>query len=105
MITDGIIVIDAKGTIEAFNRGAQELFGYPEWEVIGHNVSMLMPSPHRENHHEYVARYLTTGEARIIGIGREVTARRRDGTLFPIHLSVGDIRIGANASSRACFAT
>ena len=91
---DGIIVIDAKGRIEALNRGAQELFGYPEEEVLGRNVSILMPSPHHEQHDGYLERYLTTGEARIIGIGREVTGRRRDGTLFPVQLSVGEMRIG-----------
>ena len=91
---DGIIAIDARGTIEAFNRGAQTLFGYPESEVIGRNVSMLMPSPHHEEHDKYLERYLTTGDAKIIGIGREVTGRRRDGTLFPVHLSVGEMQIG-----------
>ena len=94
MTVDGIVVISAKGHIEAFNRGAQELFGYPESEVMGRNVSMLMPSPHHEDHDKYLERYLTTGEAKIIGIGREVTGRRRDGTLFPVHLSVGEMRIG-----------
>ena len=91
---DGIIVISASGIIEAFNRGAEQLFGYPESEVIGRNVSVLMPSPHHEEHDRYLERYLTTGEAKIIGIGREVTGRRRDGTLFPVHLSVGEMRIG-----------
>jgi two-component system sensor kinase FixL len=91
---DGIIAIDARGTIEAFNRGAQTLFGYPESEVIGRNVSMLMPSPHHEEHDKYLERYLTTGDAKIIGVGREVTGRRRDGTLFPVHLSVGEMQIG-----------
>ena len=91
---DGIIVIDARGTIEAFNRGAQELFGYPQHEVLGRNVSLLMPSPDHEQHDEYLARYIATGNARIIGSGREVTGRRRDGSLFPVDLSVGEMRIG-----------
>ncbi|HEX2446457.1 MAG TPA: PAS domain S-box protein [Vicinamibacterales bacterium] len=91
---DGIIVIDAKGLIEAFNRGAERLFGYPASEVIGRNVSMLMPSPYHEEHDGYLQRYLTTGEARIIGIGREVTGRRRDCSVFPLHLSVGEMVIG-----------
>ena len=93
---DGIIAIDARGTIEAFNRGAQTLFGYPESEVIGRNVSMLMPSPDHEEHDKYLERYLTTGDARIIGVGREVTGRRRDGTLFPVHLSVGEMQSGGD---------
>jgi two-component system sensor kinase FixL len=93
MTADGIIVIDAAGRIEAFNRGAQTLFGYPEDEVLGRNVSILMPSPQHEQHDSYLERYLRTGDARIIGIGREVTGRRRDGTVFPVHLSVGEMRI------------
>ena len=94
MTGDGIIVIDARGRIEAFNRGAQEMFGYPEDEVLGRNVSILMPSPHHEQHDGYLERYLITGEARIIGVGREVTGRRRDGTVFPLQLSVGEMSIG-----------
>lgn len=93
MTADGIIVIDVRGRIEAFNPGAQRLFGYPESEVVGRNVSLLMPSPHHEDHDKYLERYLATGEARIIGVGREVTGRRRDGTVFPVHLSVGEMRI------------
>jgi two-component system sensor kinase FixL len=94
MTVDGIIVIDARGRIEAFNRGAQELFGYPEEEVLGRNVSILMPSPHHEQHDDYLERYLRTGTAAIIGIGREVTGRRRDGSVFPVQLSVGEMQIG-----------
>ena len=91
---DGIIVIDVEGRIEAFNRGAERLFGYPESEVLGRNVSVLMPSPYHEEHDSYVQRFLATGDARVIGKGREVTGRRRDGTVFPLHLSVGEMRIG-----------
>ena len=91
---DGIIVIDHKGHIESWNPAAERLFGYPRSEVIGRNVSMLMPSPYREEHDSYLGRYLTTGEAKIIGRGREVTGRRRDGRVFPLHLSVGQMMIG-----------
>jgi two-component system sensor kinase FixL len=93
MTVDGIIVIDAEGRIEAFNRGAQQLFGYPEDEVLGRNVRILMPSPHHEQHDAYLERYIRTGDAKIIGIGREVTGRRRDGTVFPVQLSVGEMHI------------
>lgn len=92
--TDGIIVIDTHGIIDRFNLGAELLFGYTADEVIGKNVSMLMPSPDREQHDGYLARYLAGGTPRVIGIGREVRARRKDGRTFPLDLAVSDMHVG-----------
>ena len=90
---DAIIVIDGRGRIEAFNPAAVRLFGYPDGDVIGKNVSLLMPSPYRDEHDAYLNRYQREGNARIIGIGREVDGRHRDGTIVPLHLSVGEMLV------------
>jgi two-component system, LuxR family, sensor kinase FixL len=90
---DGIIVIDEKGTIESFSASAVRLFCYEPREVIGKNVKVLMPSPYQEEHDGFLRRYLETGERRIIGIGRIVVGRRKDGTTFPMELSVGESRL------------
>lgn len=89
-VPDAMVVIDEKGIILSFSAAAEVLFGYREADVVGTNVSRLMPSPDRERHDGYLARYLATGERRIIGIGRVVIGERRDGTTFPMELSVGE---------------
>ncbi|KRC78240.1 PAS domain S-box protein [Sphingomonas sp. Root241] len=91
-VPDPMIVIDHRGVILSFSAAAERLFGFSEADVIGSNVSMLMPSPDRDRHDTYLERYLTTGERRVIGMGRIVVGRRRDGTDFPMELSVGDVQ-------------
>ena len=87
---DGIIVIDERGVMQSVNPGVERIFGYPADALVGRNVSMLMPEPHRSEHDDYLAAYLAGGDPRIIGIGREVQGRRKDGSLFPVDLSVSE---------------
>jgi PAS domain S-box-containing protein len=89
----GIITIDSHGIVQTFSPAAERLFGYESNEVVGHNVSLLMPEPDHSGHDGYLARYLNSGVAHVIGVGREVTGRRRDGTLFPMHLSIAEFVI------------
>ncbi|WP_310254866.1 MULTISPECIES: PAS domain S-box protein [unclassified Sphingopyxis] len=89
-VPDAMVVIDDQGSIVSFSAAAERLFGYQEAELLGVNVSRLMPSPDRERHDAYIRRFLETGEKRIIGIGRVVFAERRDGSTFPMELSIGE---------------
>jgi two-component system, LuxR family, sensor kinase FixL len=90
---EGIITIDEHGIIESVNAAAEKIFGYRAKEIIGKNIGVLMPSPHREGHDDYIANYLHTGHAKIIGIGREVAGRRKNGTVFPMDLSVSEVKL------------
>ncbi|TGM48386.1 PAS domain S-box protein [Leptospira biflexa] len=93
---DAIVMIDTRGIIQEFNVTAERMFGWTAKEIIGKNVKILMPSPFREEHDGYLSNYLTTGEAKIIGIGRETIALRKDGTTFPIRLAIGHTKLPQN---------
>ena len=95
-LVDGVITIDDTGVVQSFNPGAERIFGYAPDEVVGGNVRMLMPEPNHSRHDTYIADYLTTGEAKIIGKGREVEGRRRDGSIFPLELGIGEMAVGGH---------
>ena len=91
---DAIITIDDRGIIETVNPATETMFGYASNEMIGQNISLLMPNPYRDEHDEYLKNYLRTGVAKIIGIGREVVAQKKDGSIFPMHLAVSEVKLG-----------
>ena len=93
-VPDAMVVIDENGVMQSFSAAAERLFGFNASEAIGQNVSVLMPEPDRGRHDGYLARYKATGERHIIGVGRVVMGRRKDGSTFPMHLSVGETRSG-----------
>ncbi|MDD3146389.1 MAG: PAS domain S-box protein [Candidatus Riflebacteria bacterium] len=93
LAVDGVVIINAHGIIQGFNRAAEKMFGFSNAEAIGQNVSMLAPEPHRSKHDSYIQRFLKTRIPHIVGIGREVDAQRKNGELFPIDLAVGEVRL------------
>lgn len=93
---DGMITIDDKGIIQLVNAAAVSLIGYPPAEVVGHNISRLMPEPDRGQHDRYLREYLSTGKGKIIGFGREVQGRRKDGAVFPMDLAVSETTLDGN---------
>jgi two-component system sensor kinase FixL len=95
---DGIVTLDAHGRIESFNRAAEKMFGYSAGELIGKDISVLMPEPYRSEHAAYIERFATTGKGSVIGTGREVLARRKGGSTFPIYLAASEISVDGQRS-------
>lgn len=93
-MVDALVIIDDRGIIETFNRAAERIFGYKTADVVGRSVNMLMSEEHAAHHDEYLRRYNSTGESKVLGIGRVVEGRRKDGTLFPVELALSDLTIG-----------
>ena len=92
--SDGIITIDEQGHIETVNPAAEKIFGYTFEELQGHNVAVLMPLQHAVRHDQYIRHYLNSGDSKIIGIGRELTGRRKHGEEFPMELSISEVNLG-----------
>jgi two-component system, LuxR family, sensor kinase FixL len=95
-VPDGLVVIDQAGRVQHFSPAAERMFGYSAGEIAGRNVNVLVPSPHAAAHDSYLERYLSTGERRIIGIGRVVVGRRKDGTTFPMELQIGELQVAGS---------
>ncbi len=94
---DAIVTINQAGQIESVNPATEKLFGYEANELVGQNVKMLMPNPYQQEHDGYIRNYLSTGVKKIIGVGREVPGKHKDGTIFPVHLAVSEIKVGDQA--------
>lgn len=95
-VLDGLITIDSQGYIQSFNPAAVRIFGYQPGDVIGKNVKMLMPDPYHSGHDGYIRNYLETGERKVIGIGREVAAKRKDGSIFPMELGINEMNVNGD---------